>query len=401
MVQKVIIIGHGFTSRLSIIRSLAQIGCEMTIVVMTGYKKSSKTLNTRKPIDCYSKYVNHVYFNRRSDGEGLIRLLLDKCVDPYQKAILFPDSDFSAAIIDDNKEILSPHFLFPFIARNPHSVRFWMNKENQKSLASDIGLNYAKSVHVKVSNDGYILPEGIRYPCFTKPVITISGGKQFFFKCENEQELRAWLNRAVGNGEITILIEDFIKIKDEYAVLGFSDGNNVIIPGVIRFIENSRSHFGIALKGQILPVAGFESLIDQFKQYVVEMGFVGVFDIDFFFGDNKWWFGEMNLRFGGSGYAVTKMGVNLPAMLVKSLRGENIDSMSKEVKGTATYVNDRMCLDDWYGGYISTHEYYHLINTSDIVFVNDSEDKGPQREFNREYRIAFIRRAVKKLLGRV
>ena len=33
MKQHVVIIGHGFTSRLALIRSLAELGCEITVVV--------------------------------------------------------------------------------------------------------------------------------------------------------------------------------------------------------------------------------------------------------------------------------------------------------------------------------------------------------------------------------
>ena len=62
MKQKVVIIGHGYASRLGVIRSVAQIGCEITVIAMTGYRRDGKTLNTRKPIDCYSKYVSNVYY---------------------------------------------------------------------------------------------------------------------------------------------------------------------------------------------------------------------------------------------------------------------------------------------------------------------------------------------------
>lgn len=58
--HKVVIIGHGYSSRLAVIRSVGQIGCEVTVIVMTSYKRDGRTLNTKKPIDCYSKYVSHV-----------------------------------------------------------------------------------------------------------------------------------------------------------------------------------------------------------------------------------------------------------------------------------------------------------------------------------------------------
>ena len=38
MQQKVVIIGHSYSSRLSLIRSVAKIGCEVSVIVLTGYK---------------------------------------------------------------------------------------------------------------------------------------------------------------------------------------------------------------------------------------------------------------------------------------------------------------------------------------------------------------------------
>ena len=38
MRTNVVIIGHSYSSRLNIIRSVAQIGCEVTVILMTGYR---------------------------------------------------------------------------------------------------------------------------------------------------------------------------------------------------------------------------------------------------------------------------------------------------------------------------------------------------------------------------
>ena len=57
--QKVVIIGHGYTSRLGIIRSLASSGCEIIVVSMVFHGRMGRFLRFEggKPIDCCSKYV--------------------------------------------------------------------------------------------------------------------------------------------------------------------------------------------------------------------------------------------------------------------------------------------------------------------------------------------------------
>jgi biotin carboxylase len=107
---------------------------------------------------------------------------------------------------------------------------------------------------------------------------------------------------------------------------------------------------------------------------------VGLFDIDFFRCRGEFFFGELNLRIGASGNAVSQMGVNLPAMFVKSMLGEGTDGYKKEITRPATYVNERMCMDDWLTGALSTMAFHRILNSGNIQFVKDDVDVRPQKE---------------------
>lgn len=396
--QKVVVIGHGSTSRLGLVRAVAELGCEVSVIVMAGFYPFTKKLNKNKPFDCSSKYVSHVYYCYRIDDEELIKILLDKCADPGQKVIILPSSDFSAATIDKNKAILSEHFLFPQITTPLKSIHYWMDKERQKEMAREIGLNVPDAHVVAIQNRSYTLPEGISYPCFTKALVTLVGGKQCFNRCNNPQELCRALDAIATKQDAQILVEDFKEIETEYAVLGFSDGKEVVIPGVVHLLSQTASHYGIARTGEISPIAGFEPLLEQFKEFVRRIGFVGIFDIDFYYSEGRFYFGEMNLRFGGSGYAVTRLGVNLPAMLVRHLRGEGISGMKMQIDTTATYVNERMCEDDWYRGLITSAQYRQILASADISFVRDEQDPEPQKMFARRHRMLPAKKFLRKLL---
>lgn len=399
MKQKVVIIGYGSTTRLGIVRALAEMDCEITAIV-TSFKDRRGRLNTSKPFDCYSRYISRVLYIFAGEAEGLVRMLLDECSDSYQKVILLPYSDFAAATIDEAQELLRDGFLFPHIHHTSGAVRGWMDKSRQKELARTVGLLCAGSCEIAIKNGRYSIPEGIHYPCFTKPVISFVGGKRLFLRCENEEQLRSLLSRAGTRGDMVIMVEDYISIENEYAILGFSDGKQVVIPGVIRFIKNSNSHFGIAMTGDILPVNGFEDLLERFRQFVLRIGFVGVFDIDFLWGDGKWWFDEINLRFGGSGYVVTRQGVNLPVMLYRYFRKEDWSNIAQLVTKKATFVNEKICMDDWYEGYLTTAEFKQILRSAEVSFVDDKVDPKPLAVFKKEFRLKALKRVVKKLLGK-
>ena len=381
--RKVVIIGHGYTSRLAVIRSVAQIGCEVTVIVMTQYKKDGKTLRGKKPIDCYSKFVSHVFFCHARDEDGLIHLLLEKCADKQKKVVIIPDSDFSAATIDKFQDRLTDYFLFPHIHHTPGAIAKWMEKPRQKVLAEEMGLNVSLGTVIHITDGYYIIPENIKFPCFTKPFITNIGGKQLFKKCDDERQLRHQLDYAATICQnMSVLIEDYKPIEKEYAVVGVSNGHDIIIPGIIQIICMAHGgHYGVTCRGKVMPTDGFEDLISKFKNIVSTIGFVGLFDIDFYQSNGTYYFCELNLRFGGSGYAITKMGVNLPGMMVKFFYGENTKDMQKSISSEATFVNERMCQDDWYERYITFKEYRGMMSSSDVSFIKDNSDFKPYMKF--------------------
>ena len=398
--QKVVVIGHGSTSRLGLIRSAGELGCEVIVIVITSFWPYTKKLKTVKPFDCYSKYVSHVHYCPFQDEEGLIRLLLNRCRDAEQKVIILPSSDFAAAMVDRNRGRLSDDFFFPHIDGFSSPVLQWMDKERQKDVARSVGLDVPGSRVIALKGGAYQIPAGINYPCFTKALVTLVGGKQCFNCCDNERELRHALDAIGAVQDVRILVEDYKEIETEYAVCGFSDGKEVVIPGIIQILTQTVSHFGIARTGEIFPVSGYDQLVEQFKAFVRKIGFVGLFDIDFYYSGGTFYFAEMNLRFGGSGYAVTRAGVNLPAMLIRHFRGESYSGMQTQIEKTATFVNERMCEDDWCAGDITSREFHQILSSTDIRFVEDAADPEPEKMFRLTHQADRVKKPLKKLLRR-
>ncbi|MBO4659018.1 MAG: hypothetical protein J5637_05295 [Prevotella sp.] len=402
MKRKVIVIGQGYSGRLSIARSVAEIGCEVILIALVFHKKDGNTLYEVKPIDGYSKYVKDVFYCFKKDGEGIVKILLEKCIDKETKPVIIPDNDFSAAVVDEHFDVLKEHFLLPYMKDGSERVSFWMDKIKQKKKAAELGLHVTNYKVVEIRNAKYKTPSGIQYPCFVKPLQSITGGKAGLKKCCTEPELYDHLDSMCRYENVDFLIEDYKEIAQEYAVLGFSDGEHVVIPGILEILRLAHGgHYGVAIQGKVYPVTSeHEKLVDLFKEFVLSIGFIGIFDIDYYKSGNVFYFGELNLRFGGSGYAYTKMGVNLPVMFVRYVCGEPYEDMPKIVSGSATYVNERMLVDEWLMGFISKKELGHLFNNSDIRFVESQEDKEPFRQMKKQMRINQMKMMIKSLLWR-
>lgn len=391
MKQKVIVIGHGYTSRLAIIRSVGTAGYDVDVVVIYYGTKRPKN----KPIDCYSKFVNRVFYSPSKDEKALVNLLIRNYQSYSHKPILIPESDFAVKVVDSHLRQLQNLFLLPNIGMKEGAVVEWMDKQRQKERARAVGLTVADCRRITISGGKYTIPDDIKYPCFPKPV---DGGKKGLGRCGNKEELDRSLRFMAGLRDMDVLVEDYLQIDKEYALVGFSDGKEVIIPALLYNEQMAHGgHFGVAKKGRVLPVTGNEPLIEQFKQLILSLGFVGLFDIDFLECQGQFYFDEINLRFGGSGYAVTKAGCNLPAMMADSFSGKKGDII-KEVSESHSFANERTCLDDWFYNHSSFEEFCSAINQADICFVKDDKDAAPYHAFKKYVIKMRIKRLIKKVL---
>lgn len=391
MKQKVIVIGHGYTSRLAIIRSVGMAGYDVDVVVICYGAKKQKD----KPIDCHSKYVNRVFYSPSGDEKALVDLLIRNYQNHIPKPILVPESDFAVKAIDSHLYQLQDLFLFPNIDMKEGAVVEWMDKQRQKERARAVGLTVADCKRITISEGRYSIPDDIKYPCFPKPV---DGGKKGLGRCDNKEELNKSLRRMAAIRDMDVMIEDFLDIDKEYALVGFSSGKEVVIPAILHNEQMAHGgHFGVAKQGTVLPVAGYEALIEKFEQLILSIGFVGLFDIDFLECQGRFYFDEINLRFGGSGYAVTKAGCNLPAMMADYFSGKTLNK-SYCMTVPMGFANERTCLDDWYYGFISFGEYKNTVNHADISFVKDKEDMSPFNAYNKSIWQMRLKHFVKKLL---
>ena len=105
------------------------------------------------------------------------------------------------------------------------------------------------------------------------------------------------------------------------------------------------------------------------------------------------------MRVGGSGSAVFQSGVNLPVMLVRMLCHQPIDGMLMEIERPATFINERICSENWRDGYLSTSEFKRIRKAADISFIHDESDPEPERMYNRKLVYFRLVRLVKRILS--
>ncbi len=411
----VVVLGANYITLTGVIRSLGLEGHEVT-VARVGEPPSALIYNPlmmERSIEKYSQYTaRHVWIE--PDAQRVMRFLLQECARPGEKAVLFPTDDFTASVIDHYQEQLREHFLYPHIRHTPGKVDRLMDKWLQKQLARSSGMPVADGWSVEKTDGLYPLPEGVRYPCIVKPQVSYAGAKDFIQKCASRQELEAALREIAARSDCALLIEEFVVIEKEYAVVGFCDENTVFVPFLFEMLEGgSGLHKGVTMKGRVTPLDQDGELARQLEGCLHAAGFTGLFDVDLYERDGIIYFNELNVRFGASGYAATAMGVNLPELFLLSITGderlgerlEQGRTLLRRIDRERIFVSEKVALEEFTGGYISQEKYRRLLDEADIYFLKPTPgltdgDTGPYRKFCRNDRFSTCKKYAKRLLGR-
>lgn len=390
MNTKVIVLGHNYASKLSAIRALGVAGFDVALVSFSKKKWFSK------PIEAWSKYVRECVYCPTKDPKKLADILITHFAGYDGKVAILPTSDLSASLIDAEYNRLSNYFLLPNVNAKHRGILELMDKQKQKKIAIEAGLNVAKTRFLSLDVDKFSIPDDIHYPCFPKPASSVAGGKNGMCKCSNAEELQIQLHKLVSKGCVKIAIEDYLTIDREYAVVGCTDGVNVSIPGVLYLKEMTHgSHFGVAMSGVIMPNDSFGRLLDEFKHFVRTTGYKGLFDIDFFDCQGKYYFGEFNLRPGASIGAYTNNGVNLPQLYVQSILEDYSDLWDATINETKEFINDRSCILEWQGGFMPFHRMLNMIAKKE-GFVYNNSDKLPLLPFWCDLSKQVIKQIIKR-----
>lgn len=395
MNQKVIVLGSNYSSLLGMIRCVGLAGHEVIVV------KSYKNEKTKKrDIESKSKYVSKYLFIKDADREGLTNLLIKEFGNITPKPILIPIMDDMLMSIDLYYDRLKQHFHLPNINDNAGNINQLMNKSYQKELALKKGLKIAKEWIIQISNKKFSIPKDIEYPCFTKAQTSVYGGKTFMQKNENQEDLEVLLNEISERwNSCTVLIEEFINIEKEYATVGLCINDNVYLPEVIELKEQGYGvHKGVCMQGNVYSFSKFHELEVLFTNFMRDLNFTGLFDIDFYYANGEYYFNELNLRSGASGYSLIYYNINLPQILINYHQTGELPT-SPSFNSQYSFFSEKVAFEAYLSGYINWQKYIELKKRSDFFLIYSKDDIIPYIFFKKKVVVSKFKRWIKKILN--
>ena len=397
---RVIVSGRNYGSNLCISRAIGQAGYEVEVLRIFHRKPKRRQLLKKIMPDAYSKYVKAFHICVYGGKSKRVVNKLIRIADPDRKMLIVPADDLVACILDDYYDELSQYYILPNVNEKSGMINHLMSKGVQKELALKAGLPVVNSCIIQTVNGEFDIPDTVTYPCFTKPNISKNGSKTKMKKCDSAEELREHLTAISEKKDVEMLVEDYVEIGREYSILGVSTKKGAIGPGFFGAEEGGQAeHRGVAVTGQVLPVSQWQKLIDDTVKFVGSLGFDGLYDVDFIETvDGKVYFVEVNMRFGGSGYAITASGVNLPGMFADyMLAGKPIDMDIKLEKPGKRFVSEKVLIEEYIKNRMTMDKVNEIMDYVDIHFIKDEEDAQPFKHFRKFYKIAALYRMIYKI----
>lgn len=392
----VIVLGSNPATRLSLIRCVGAVeGCRVTIINMV----SDIPEKPYRTIDTYSKYVDKYFFAKKFDADGLARLLMEKCRVEGEKPFLMSVDDDSACLIDTIQDQIRNDFYFSHIGNKAGAIAELMDKAKQKQLAKEFGFKVAESWSVDCVDGKYEIPQGVKYPCYIKGRLSYHSAKLHQKKCSSEQELAEWLKVIAKENPSPMIIEEFIEINKEYGIIGYSDSEKVILPGIVELLDGGHgSHKGVSAFGRVNDFSSNEPLKQQIERFIKYIRLTGLFNVDFVEAYGKLYFVELNMRFAAYGYAVCKAGANLPAFHIYKCLSEDEGVLSTRVKNGFCYVNEKVAFDDVEHGYRSMSNYRRLIKNADCCMIRQEDDSEPYKMFRKNLPMDLLKTRIKRII---
>lgn len=250
--------------------------------------------------------------------EEILRILAEEGRLNINKSVILATSDSLAVFLDENYQNLDDAYILSGCKYRGEMHR-WVNKISQYKLASKYQIPYAQTWII----ENKLIPQDITYPCLTKPVDSIIGGKNDQVLCNTEYDLKEYLYKHSFE---EIIVQRYINKKCEVQLLGCSldSGSLIIIPGMTYKPLTSKAGSAYYLE--------YNDILDDFpylnncRKILSELGYTGLFSIEFLVDEqSKYYFLEINLRNDGNGLITTLAGSNLSYLYYMHVLGYEIN----------------------------------------------------------------------------
>ncbi|WP_237055333.1 carbamoyl-phosphate synthase large subunit [Microbulbifer sediminum] len=186
----------------------------------------------------------------------------------------------------------------PIIGTTPEQIDRAEDRERFQQMIMRLGLKQPKNAIVRSVSEAIQAAKDVGYPLVVRPSYVLGGrAMEIVYK---EDELLNYMKEAVQvSDDSPVLLDHFLNAAVEVDIDAVSDGQDVVIGGIMQHIEQCGVHSGdsaCSLPPYDLPAEVQDEMREQVKAMARELGVVGLMNTQLAWQDNEIYVIEVNPR---------------------------------------------------------------------------------------------------------
>ncbi|MDO5036729.1 MAG: carbamoyl-phosphate synthase large subunit [Tissierellia bacterium] len=211
------------------------------------------------------------------------------------------------------------------LGTSPESIDRAEDREKFDALLEKLNILRPQGKGVYSLEEGLDFAQGL-YPVLVRPSYVLGG--QGMEICYGQEDLTYYLKEAFKRDKDNpVLIDQYIQGM-EVEVDAISDGKDVFIPGIMEHLERAGVHSGDSISiypAGKLSQAMEEAILDETKKLALDLGIIGMLNIQYIVKDDQLYIIEVNPRSSRTVPFLSKVtGINIAGLATQVMLGQSL-----------------------------------------------------------------------------
>jgi carbamoyl-phosphate synthase large subunit len=230
----------------------------------------------------------------------------------------------------------------PIIGTTPDSIDVAEDRERFQKLVTSLKFKQPANALARTPDAAVAMARDVGFPLVVRPSYVLGGrGMEVVF---NEDDLRQYMIEAIKvSNDSAVLLDRFLDLAIEVDVDAVSDGEDVLIGGIMEHIEQAGVHSGDS--GCSLPPNGLskeiqDELRSQTRKLAKALNVVGLMNVQFAIQSGVIYILEVNPRASRSVPFVSKAtGIPLAKVAARVMTGKSLKEQGRTLERIPTYYS--------------------------------------------------------------